>query len=188
MSSKEIYELYIAKKIEANQYLVLSLLKNSEFEQLKDFLSLLPTELNIKVILNALESKGLIEIDYNNNKIRIKDTAFKENENIESGNYLDVKEIDQLRILFNRELAPFELERIKLWYHEYKFEEIKNAIYKSSLKNIFHLNYIEKILQTESVNKKSIENENNQKYAATKKAENQKQPGTSKVKRNFELF
>lgn len=215
MILNNLSDLYIENIVSDEEYIVMTILIIKNINKLEKLMEKIPEHLQIKKILHSLKEKKIIEIDYltneilfiqNKNEKTIESKEVIENkevenviEEIESSKgkeikFLTVKNVDEIKILFNREIAPYELEKIKEWNNKYNFELIKNSIYKASLKNILNLNYIEKIIendcrkkekknQSENVLEKNIsiderkQNDNNEKIESK-----------VKVKRNYEFF
>ncbi|MFV0288090.1 MAG: DnaD domain protein, partial [Mycoplasmatales bacterium] len=110
-----------------------------------DITKLLTLEIdNVKLLIDSLYQKTYINIDFNNNLITLnleKKVDAKQQEG------LNVQNVDELRILLNREIKNYELELLQQWINHYSIKQIKEAIYKAMLKNIDNFKYIEKILQ-----------------------------------------
>ncbi len=105
--------------------------------------------------LKKLEELNLINIDYNQNIVDL-----KKEESLTSS------DIDKIRVILNREIKTFELEKIKKWFLTYSIKEIEDAIYQTVLKGIDNFNYIEKVLfsdEKNNINEEKVINKSGQK-------------------------
>lgn len=132
------FKLFKESKIEKDEMLILYIIFEQNEVSLEQLLSL--NIINMKEKINSLMLKGYIEVDFKNNTLK----PLKNSVNLEEK--LTIENIDELRIMLNREIKNYELEKLKEWVKEYSFEKIKEATYKSMIKNIDNFNYIEKVL------------------------------------------
>lgn len=213
MTLNNLSDLYIENIVNDEEYIVITILIIKNINKLEKLMEKIPEHLQIKKILHSLKEKKIIEIDYltneilfiqNKNEKTIESSEVIDNkevktaiEKIESSkgeetNFLTVKNVDEIKILFNREIAPYELEKIKEWNNKYDFELIKNSMYKASLKNILNLNYIEKIIENDCRKKeKKYENIIGKNIIIDERKQNdsnEKIESKSKVKRNYDFF
>ncbi len=126
-------QLYKNKSINKEQLLLFYIIKDNNSISMQDLIQNFDDIVSIDN-LNILESFGLISIDYNKNIIEIK------------RNKLSSSDIDKIRVILNREIRTFELEKIKQWFLTYELEEITDAIYQTMIKGIDNFNYVEKVL------------------------------------------
>ncbi len=126
-------QLYKNKSINKEQLLLFYIIKDNNSISMQDLIQNFDDIVSIDN-LNILESFGLINIDYNKNIIEIK------------RNKLSSSDIDKIRVILNREIRTFELEKIKQWFLTYELEEITDAIYQTMIKGIDNFNYVEKVL------------------------------------------
>ncbi len=148
-------KLYKNSKISKEQLLLFYIINDYKpigiNELLKNFSDLVSLE-NLK----KLEELNLISIDYNQNLIDL-----KREEKLSSS------DIDKIRVVLNREIKTYELEKIKKWFLTYSIKEIEEAIYQTVLKGIDNFNYIEKVLfndeKTNNINGQKISNKRGQK-------------------------
>ncbi len=154
-------ELYKNKNINKDQLLLFYIIKDSNPIDMQKLINDFPNILSLDN-LNKLESLSLIDIDYNKNIIKLKE------------NKLSSSDIDKIRVILNREIKTYELEKIKQWFLTYTIKEIQDAIYQTMIKGIDNFNYVEKVLF----------NDNNSKLDSNKTSDFK----GKKVIKKFDLF
>ncbi len=125
--------LYKSKKINKSQLLLFYIIKENNPVSINDLIGEFKDLVSLEN-LSLLESVGLINIDYQKNLINLNEKK------------LNSSDIDKIRVVLNREIKTYELEKIKQWFEKYSIEEIQEAVYQTVLKGIDNFNYIEKVL------------------------------------------
>ncbi len=125
--------LYKSKKINKSQLLLFYIIKENNPVSINDLIGEFKDLFSLEN-LSLLESVGLINIDYQKNLINLNEKK------------LNSSDIDKIRVVLNREIKTYELEKIKQWFEKYSIEEIQEAVYQTVLKGIDNFNYIEKVL------------------------------------------
>lgn len=155
------YDKLISGEIDKDEFLIINIINQSQQIELTKILQIIKNNDKTKRILNKLEKEKKIKIEYENNLI--KTNKIKQNNKIEQP-IVTVEQIDQIKVIINREIKPYELEKILEWRKNYSIKTITDAIYKAATKNIDNFNYIEKIIinnQEESNNNNSNSTPNN---------------------------
>ncbi len=129
----EKINLYKNKKINKDQLLLFYIINENNPVSIDELIESFGNLVN-QENLNALIKLSLINIDYQKNVINLKE------------NKLTANDIDKIRVVLNREIKTYELEKIKQWFLSYNIEEIQDAVYQTVLKGIDNFNYIEKVL------------------------------------------
>ncbi len=154
-------DLYKSKKINKSQLLLFYIIKENNPVSINDLIGEFKDLVSLEN-LSLLESVGLINIDYQKNLINLNEKK------------LNSSDIDKIRVVLNREIKTYELEKIKQWFEKYSIEEIQEAVYQTVLKGIDNFNYIEKVLF----------NDENKNFSDDKKSNLSGQ----KVIKKFDLF
>lgn len=170
----EKIKLYDKKIINKDQIILLVLIE--EKKKINDVIKYQNLINDFKKNLEDLERKEIIIIESKTQIIKINHISQDDKKETSNTNKeLTVKELDSLRVILNREIKNYELTILQKWILKYTFEEIKEAVYLSGLKNIDNFNYVEKILVSNNLvkDKNNIETNNIQ---------------ASKVERKFDFF
>lgn len=158
MSKENILELWRKKIIDKEEFVVLNILVVEKYRSLIPLIQI-GEELNIKnlkTLLNELQKKKILTVRDNQILLLPVDALLKERDNIQvKSSILTVANIDEIRIILNREITNSELRMLRTWIEtgQYSFEEIKDAIYRVSLKGIDNFTYIGKVLENSEVKK-----------------------------------
>lgn len=155
-------KMYLENKISNDEYILLTFLNTSS--KIDEVYNFLKNKFDVKLVLKSLVKKKIITIDIEKNIIE-KNIKLKVQDKNKEKNLLTAKEVDEIRVLINREITVYELEKLREWIEKYSYNIILDAFYKALRKDIDNFNYIEKILINNTVNN-------------TK----------SKINRNFELY
>lgn len=122
--------------------------QEQEFINLSNFLK--QFKINRADIAQLKEMKLIDVFDKNDEIVIAINPFYSYQKNTDQGEILDVKRIDRIVFLLNRQLKTYELEMIKEWLSiGYTLSEIELAIQKSTINNVDNFKYIDTVLRNE---------------------------------------
>lgn len=141
--------------IDKDEILFLVLLENKKKIEVQTIFDKYPYLQITQENLKKLEELKLITINYQHNLISLP-VSDNGSSNLEK---ITVEFIDEIRTIINREIKPYELEKLKSFL-QYGKKAIIDAFLKAKLKDIDNFTYVEKILQNNFKNKEEKQKKN----------------------------